>query len=228
MEQDEVINEERATKEKEEPQEGKKRMLQASFRLSALTRVATVTSRTYIFPKSRLPIIPNGYEAITSIPIRHLCLATQPTYTMALKRNFGLTTAISGRVGEFLGKPSLLTPPTLPTTSYARSVTKWSLSKGKRKTVSTVLKRFKRLHWYGRGIWIRPRAGASKRIWRKSPAQRRRCKTHVFVNGKQSSLLDKMVTRYWRKKRFYPDDPYQSYMSREHHRENQGYPREYF
>lgn len=45
-----------------------------------------------------------------------------------------------------------------------------------------------------RGIWIRPRAGAKKRMWKKSPAQRRRCKTHVFTNATQSNLLDKMVS----------------------------------
>ncbi|KAK8391057.1 hypothetical protein O3P69_017008 [Scylla paramamosain] len=78
------------------------------------------------------------------------------------------------------------------------------------------------------GIWIRARAGARKRMWKKSPAQRRRCKTHVFCNATQSYMLDKMVTRYWRRMRFYPDDPYAPYMNRENFRLTNGYPKEFY
>ncbi|XP_045127846.1 uncharacterized protein LOC123514217 isoform X2 [Portunus trituberculatus] len=123
-----------------------------------------------------------------------------------------------------------LGPLALPSTGAtpSRSVVKWSWKKGKRKTVKTVLKRFKRLHWGTRGIWIRARAGAKKRMWKKSPAQRRRCKTHVFCNATQSLLLDKMVTRYWRRMRHYPDDPYAPYMKRENFKLTNGYPKEFY
>ncbi|XP_066964101.1 uncharacterized protein mRpL35 [Macrobrachium rosenbergii] len=109
-----------------------------------------------------------------------------------------------------------------------RSVTKWSLSKGKRKTVKTVIRRFKRLDWPGRGIWIRPRAGANKRIWKKNRKRRYRAKTHVFCNATQSHMLDKMVTRFWKRPRYYPDDPYRPFMQRESFPHTSPYPREYF
>ena len=38
---------------------------------------------------------------------------------------------------------------------------------------------------------------------------------HVFCNATQSTLLDKMVTKYWRKPHYYVDDIYRPY----HHRE---------
>ncbi|XP_054264932.1 39S ribosomal protein L35, mitochondrial isoform X2 [Macrosteles quadrilineatus] len=92
-----------------------------------------------------------------------------------------------------------------------RSVIKFSKS-GKRKTVKLVLQKFYRLHW---GCWIRTKAGRHKKLFKKSANRRRRLQYHVFCNGQQSHLLDKMVTRYWRKPRFYVDDPYEPYHSRE-------------
>ncbi|KAG4075754.1 hypothetical protein HA402_003580 [Bradysia odoriphaga] len=93
-----------------------------------------------------------------------------------------------------------------------RNVIKFSLRKGKRKTVKAVIKRFKRLDWGG---WIRTRAGRHKRLWRKSPSLRNRLKQHVLVNATQSWLLDKMVTRYWRRPKHYINDPYAPYHKRE-------------
>lgn len=93
-----------------------------------------------------------------------------------------------------------------------RTVTKFSLQKGKRKTVKAVLKRFYRLNWGG---WIRTRAGRHKHLWKKSPALRKRLREHVFVNATQSTLLDKMVTKYWKRPKYYVDDPYEPYHTRE-------------
>ncbi|XP_066999276.2 large ribosomal subunit protein bL35m [Anabrus simplex] len=93
-----------------------------------------------------------------------------------------------------------------------RTVTKFSLQKGKRKAVKTVLKRFYRLNW---GAWIRTRAGKNKRVWKKSSKAKRLSKEHVFCNSTQSWLLDKMVTSYWRKPKYYVDDPYEPYHTRE-------------
>lgn len=93
-----------------------------------------------------------------------------------------------------------------------RNVTKFSLNKGKRKTVKTVVKRFYRLHW---GIWIRRYVAHNKHMWRKSHGRKRRLRQHIFTNGTQSWLLDKMVTNYWRRPRFYVDDPYNPYHERE-------------
>nr|CAG4641357.1 EOG090X0J5E [Eulimnadia texana] len=94
----------------------------------------------------------------------------------------------------------------------SRTVTKWSLSKGKRKSVKAVVKRFYRLEW---GAWIRTLAGRNKKKWRKTGKRLNRGKKHLFVNATQSTLLDKMVTKFWRRRRFYIEDPYEPYHSRE-------------
>lgn len=88
------------------------------------------------------------------------------------------------------------------------------MKKGKRKTVKAALKRFKRLDW---GIWIRTRSGRHKRLWKKSPNNKYRKRQHVFTNATQSLLLDKMVTNRWRKPKYYVDDPYRPYHSRENY-----------
>lgn len=93
-----------------------------------------------------------------------------------------------------------------------RNVTKFSINKGKRKTVGAVLKRFKRLDWGG---WIRTRCGRHKKMWKKSAPLRNRLRQHVLVNSTQSWLLDKMVTKYWRRPKYYIDDPYKPYHKRE-------------
>lgn len=148
---------------------------------------------------------------------------------LSLKNVSGFHSILNTKLGVPAALPRL-SPLVLPpaTTIPSRSLVKWSMQKGKRKSVKPVLKRFKRLHWAGRGIWIRPRAGAKKRVWKKSPAQRLRCKTHVFCNSTQSNMLDKMVTKYWRKMRHYPDDPYGPYMRRENFSLTNRYPREFY
>jgi len=94
----------------------------------------------------------------------------------------------------------------------SRNLTKFSLKKGKRKTVSAVTDRFYRLAW---GIWIRTKCGRQKKLWKKPASRKRRLRQHVFCNAKQSTLLDKMTTKYWKKRRYYPDDPYEPYHDRE-------------
>lgn len=93
-----------------------------------------------------------------------------------------------------------------------RGVTKFSLVKGKRKSVKAVIKRFKRLHW---GAWIRTHSGRHKKLFKKSPALRRRLRQHIFTNATQSWLLDKMVTNFWRRPKHYIDDPYLPYHTRD-------------
>ncbi|KAF4527104.1 hypothetical protein B566_EDAN013738 [Ephemera danica] len=66
-----------------------------------------------------------------------------------------------------------------------------------------------------RGIWIHTRTGRHKKMWMKSSKRKRRLRQHVFCNATQSHLLDKMVTKFWRKRRYYVDDPYEPYHSRE-------------
>lgn len=96
--------------------------------------------------------------------------------------------------------------------TQVRTVTKYSMRSGKRKTVKCVLKRFKRLDW---GIWIRTRSSRYKRLWRKRGSRIYRLRQHVFCNARQSWLLDCMVTPMWRRPRHYVNDPYSPYQKRE-------------
>ncbi|XP_034664848.1 39S ribosomal protein L35, mitochondrial [Drosophila subobscura] len=136
--------------------------------------------------------------------------------------------ACFGQLMTTVQKPSLLSAHTLAPASLqllqlpalgaagspppVRSVTKFSLIKGKRKTVKAVLKRFKRLDW---GAWIRTHSGRQKKLFKKSNALRRRLRQHVFTNASQSWLLDKMVTNFWRRPKHYVDDPYAPYHKRD-------------
>ncbi|GJQ76017.1 structural constituent of ribosome [Trypoxylus dichotomus] len=110
---------------------------------------------------------------------------------------------------------------TIPT----RTLTKFSWKKGKRKTVKSVIRRFYRLHWGG---WIRTKVGRHKKLWKKSPQRKRRLRQHVFCNGQQNTLLDLMVTKYWKKPKYYVNDPYAPYHVREEWRYTYKEPRPYF
>lgn len=92
-----------------------------------------------------------------------------------------------------------------------RTVTKYSWGKGKRKSVRAVIQRFYRLRWGG---WIRTRCGRAKKLWKKRGPQRRRLRQHIFCNATQSTLLDKMVGKYWQKPKYYVDDIYEPYHTR--------------
>lgn len=92
-----------------------------------------------------------------------------------------------------------------------RTVTKWSIRKGKRKTVKAAVRRFFRLHWGG---WIRTRCGRHKKMWKKSSNLKHRLRQHVLVNSTQAHLLDKMVTNFWKRPKYYADDIYEPYHER--------------
>ncbi|XP_059577443.1 large ribosomal subunit protein bL35m isoform X2 [Alligator mississippiensis] len=100
--------------------------------------------------------------------------------------------------------PSLLQQP-------VRTVTYYSLRKGKRKSVKAVVKRFLRLHC---GLWLRRRAGYKKKLWKKSAARKKRLREQVFCNRTQSKLLDKMTTPFWKRRNWYVNDPFQKYHDR--------------
>ncbi|KAL6446561.1 hypothetical protein ACFW04_001237 [Cataglyphis niger] len=136
-------------------------------------------------------------------------------------RNFGaLSTAVQkwAAIGPVQYKTLLnhaencLTLPLEPINVPVRTLIKYSLQRGKRKTVKTVLKRFYRLHW---GIWIRTKAGRKKHLWKKSWARKKRLQQHVFCNATQCHMLDKMVSKYWKRRHYYVDDPYEPYHKRE-------------
>ncbi|XP_073339979.1 large ribosomal subunit protein bL35m isoform X2 [Pagrus major] len=92
-----------------------------------------------------------------------------------------------------------------------RSLTYYSVKKGKRKSVNSVKDRFMRLHC---GLWIRRKAGYKKKLWKKLPARRKRLREQVFCNKTQSKLLDKMTTSFWKRRNWYLNDPYLKYHDR--------------
>lgn len=92
-----------------------------------------------------------------------------------------------------------------------RTVTKHSIHKDKRKSVKAVIRRFYRLHWGG---WIRTRCGRHKKMHKKSSNLKHRLRQHVLVNSTQSHLLDKMVTKFWKRPKYYIDDLYEPYHQR--------------
>ena len=105
----------------------------------------------------------------------------------------------------------------LPYYNSSRTAVRFSLSRGQPKTVKAVPLRFFRLR---SGIWIRTWPGRKKRLWKRNEETRLRFKYHIFCNKTQSRMLDKMVTNYWKRPRFYPDDPYEPYHRRhglDHH-----------
>lgn len=105
-----------------------------------------------------------------------------------------------------------LTMPVEPIVLPVRTKTKFTMARGKPATVKAVIKRFYRLDW---GIWIRTKAGRKKHLWRKSCARKKRLREHVFCNAQQSTLLDKMVSKWWKRRHYYVDDPYNPYHERE-------------
>ncbi|KAG5317667.1 RM35 protein, partial [Pseudoatta argentina] len=111
--------------------------------------------------------------------------------------------------------------PAEPINVPIRTVIKFTMAKGKRQTVKTVLKRFYRLHW---GIWIRTRTGRHNKLWTKSVSRKKRLRRHVFCNATQSTLLDKMVSKYWKRRHYYVDDPYEPYHDREEFRNTRRNP----
>ncbi|KAL0969060.1 hypothetical protein UPYG_G00222170 [Umbra pygmaea] len=100
--------------------------------------------------------------------------------------------------------PSLVKQP-------CRNLTYISLKKGKRKSVKSVVKRFMRLHC---GLWIRRKAGYKKKLWKKMPVRKKRLREHVFCNKTQTKLLDKMTTKFWKRRNWFVNDPYKKYHER--------------
>ncbi|XP_066156336.1 large ribosomal subunit protein bL35m [Euwallacea fornicatus] len=141
----------------------------------------------------------NRPNLVTNVP-------TKTLLSLRITRNFSCLQQ------NTITAPFLDTSMANPAINTLRTVTKFSMRTGKRKAVKAVIHRFYRLHWGG---WIRRLAGCHKRLWKKSPNRRRRHRQHVFCNATQSRLLDKMVTNFWRKPKYYVNDPYEPYHTRE-------------
>ncbi|EMP32186.1 39S ribosomal protein L35 [Chelonia mydas] len=127
--------------------------------------------------------------------------ATKPLLSVS-DRSCGCPLSIFNSITALL--PHVLQQP-------ARTLTYYSLRKGKRKSVKSVVYRFLRLHC---GLWLRKKAGYKKKLWKKSIRQKRRLREQVFCNKTQSKLLDKMTTSFWKRRNWYVDDPFQKYHDR--------------
>lgn len=79
---------------------------------------------------------------------------------------------------------------------------------GKRKNLSAVVMRFKRLDW---GQWIRPRSGRDKKRWKKSRSELILYEKHSFCKAYHVRRFDRAVTSDIKEQRHIPDDPYKIY-----------------
>ncbi|XP_055313325.1 39S ribosomal protein L35, mitochondrial [Sitodiplosis mosellana] len=131
-----------------------------------------------------------GFTVLSSIPAKPFCVPNALKY---------LETT-----------PSTIITPSLESVPI-RTVTKRSLKSGKRKTVKAAIRRFKRLDWGG---WIRTRCGRHKKMYKKRANRKHRLRQHVLVNKTQALLLDKMVTNFWKRPKYYIDDLYAPYHER--------------
>ncbi|XP_045506480.1 39S ribosomal protein L35, mitochondrial [Colias croceus] len=162
--------------------------------------------RTFSVLRGLRPLTTPFYNITRVIPNEHRCFSA-----LSMKTNLSLTN-VSPPTTHLVNNKQILDVCWNIEAVPVRTVTKFSLKKGKRKTVKPAIKRFFRLHWGG---WIRTKVGRNKKMWKKSLAQRRRLRQHVFCNSTQSTLLDKMVTKFWKKPKYYVEDPYAPYHTRE-------------
>ncbi|XP_077094495.1 large ribosomal subunit protein bL35m [Siphateles boraxobius] len=161
--------------------------------LSGLLRPLSVVGRDCLTPAVRL----TQTARFSAVVQRHVCRPLLPVHTAPVQH-----TGLLSRVTPLI--PSLMLQP-------VRSLTYYSLRKGKRKSVKSVVQRFLRLHC---GLWVRRKAGYKKKLWKKSAARKKRLREHVFCNKTQCKLLDKMTTSFWKRRNWYLNDPYQKYHDR--------------
>lgn len=95
--------------------------------------------------------------------------------------------------------------------NQTRSVTKFNLKNGKKRSVTAVLRRFYRLDT---GLWIRRIAGCHSKLHKKNMKTRYNLRQHVFCNKTQCIMLDKMTCDWVKKKRYFIDDPFEPYQVR--------------
>lgn len=152
------------------------------------------------------------------------------TFTLNVSKSFPIVQTFNRGFCTLLSQKNtssiLFNESKLPQTNQetVRTLIKYSWGKGKRKSVRAVLKRFYRLRWGG---WIRTRCGRAKKLWKKRGPQRRRLRQHVFCNATQSTLLDKMAGKFWTKPKYYVDDIYEPYHTRNEFNYSSKIPRPY-
>ncbi|CAM2113612.1 unnamed protein product [Caretta caretta] len=160
-------------------------------------------------------LVPLAYNSscnirlISGLSIRCFNRVQAPLASSATKALLSASDRSSGSPLSIFNSVTALLPHVLQ--QPARTLTYYSLRKGKRKSVKSVVYRFLRLHC---GLWLRKKAGYKKKLWKKSIRQKRRLREQVFCNKTQSKLLDKMTTSFWKRRNWYVDDPFQKYHDR--------------
>ncbi|KAL1258087.1 hypothetical protein QQF64_011331 [Cirrhinus molitorella] len=133
--------------------------------LSGLLRPLSVLGKDCLTPAVRL----TQTAHFSAVVQRHVYKPLPAVHTTAPLQQFGLLNRVTPLI------PSLISQP-------VRNLTYYSLRKGKRKSVKSVVQRFLRLHC---GLWVRRKAGYKKKLWKKSAARKKRLREHVFCNKTQ-------------------------------------------
>ena len=79
---------------------------------------------------------------------------------------------------------------------------------GERQGMTTAFWRFKRLDW---GHYIRMKAGAFRKQWKRDPYRLWQREAHVFCKKFHVNRFERMFHPEWKEKRHIPDDPYEKY-----------------
>ncbi|XP_002733936.1 large ribosomal subunit protein bL35m-like [Saccoglossus kowalevskii] len=152
--------------------------------------------------------MPECLKPFTALHCQH------PSFSRTLKQPY--STGLIGSICKVHTDPSInvrtgLLRPSIPSIIKTQPVTQWSWNKCKKKTVKSVIHRFYRLH---NGIWVRRIAGSNKKAYKKTGERRKRHRYNVLCNRYQSKVLDRMVTPYWYRRRYYIEDPWEKYHDR--------------
>ncbi|XP_076371602.1 mitochondrial ribosomal protein L35 [Tachypleus tridentatus] len=174
-----------------------RRVLSSAFRTGFQLNCCSIAPREQVNIRSKLL---NSFSS---------GVETQRLTTHLRKQPNSVLPIIDNQWTTLYGRSTILQSSICPALlQSSRSLIKFSLKKGKRKSVKAVVKRFYRLQ---SGVWIRTRAGKNKKLYKKSPRRKYRLRQHVFCNKTQSIMLDKMVAKYWKKPKYYVDDIYEPY-----------------
>ncbi|MFH4979511.1 hypothetical protein AB6A40_006220 [Gnathostoma spinigerum] len=79
---------------------------------------------------------------------------------------------------------------------------------GRKRPCQDVLDRFKRLN---NGLWIRAHPGRHKLRYAKDDLFAETSLYYETCTQEQCSMLDLMMTPFWLRHKYYPDDPYEQY-----------------
>ncbi|KAK0417791.1 hypothetical protein QR680_013212 [Steinernema hermaphroditum] len=90
---------------------------------------------------------------------------------------------------------------------YERHI-RFDINVGRKRPAQDVLDRFKRLN---NGMWIRARPGRTKLRYIKDENYLKTSLFYETCTKEECQMLDKMMTPFWLRPRYYVDDPYGPY-----------------